>query len=204
MLAVSAARCAIGRRRSEGIGMADRIEPEAYGAARDASRGPGARMVVTLMAGAGPRLRAIRLRALSDAPDAFGSTLAEAERWDDARWEQQVVALPTFVWHEHGADLGMVRGAPHDGDPEAGYLISLWVAPEARGRGVGAALVRAVVAWARAKGLRRLVLDVGARNQAAQALYQRLGFAVSGVTGTLPAPRERVCEIEMVLELERA
>ena len=184
--------------------MADRIEPEAYGAARDASRGPGARMVVTLMPGDGPRLRAIRLRALADAPDAFATTLAEARAWSDARWEEQVATLPTFVWHEHGADLGMVRGAPRDGDPEARYLISLWVAPEARGRGVGAALVHAVVAWARAEGLRRLFLDVGARNDAAQALYARLGFAVSGVTGTLPAPRERVCEVEMVLELGKA
>jgi len=161
-------------------------------------------VIQRLNEGEGARLRAIRIRALADAPDAFGTTLAEAEAWDDARWEQQVVALPTFVWHEPRADLGMVRGAPRDGDPEAGYLISLWVAPEARGRGVGAALVHAVVAWATAQGLRRLFLDVGARNQAAQALYQRLGFAVSGVTGTLPAPRERVCEVEMVLDLEKA
>jgi len=173
----------------------------AAGSLGDKADRPGACVIETLTAGDGPRLRAIRLRALTDAPDAFGSTLAEAQAWDDTRWERQVEALPTFVWSEGGADLGMVRCAPHDGDPEAGYLISLWVAPEARRRGVGAALVDAVVAWATDRGLRRLVLDVGAHNGAAQALYERLGFAVSGVTGTLPAPRERVCEVQMVLVL---
>jgi len=149
----------------------------------------------------GPRLRAIRLRALADAPDAFGSTLADAEGRSPEDWAAQVAQLPTFVWSEGGADLGMVRAAPRDGDPAAAYLISMWVAPEARGRGVGAALVAEVVAWARGRGLRRVLLDVGAHNAAARRLYERLGFAATGATGSLPSPRDHVREVEMALEL---
>lgn len=152
--------------------------------------------------GDGPRLRAVRLRALADAPDAFVTTLAEAEAWDDASWEGQAVSLPTFVWVDHGADLGMVRVAPFDGDPQAAYLISMWVAPEARGHGVGDALVSEVLSWARVHARRRVFLDVGERNRPARALYERAGFVVSGVRGTLPEPRARVCEVQMRLDLD--
>jgi acetyl esterase/lipase/GNAT superfamily N-acetyltransferase len=161
-------------------------------------------MIERLRPREGPRLRAVRLRALADAPDAFGSTLAETERRSAEDWEAQIEALPTFVWREGGADLGMVRGAPHDRDPDAGYLISMWVAPEARGRGIGAALVREVLAWARGRGLHRLLLDVGAHNVPARRLYERLGFVATGASGALPPPREHVREIEMAIELARA
>lgn len=159
-------------------------------------------MIQRLGRGDGRRLRAVRLRALADAPDAFVTTLAEAEAWDDASWEGQAVSLPTFVWVDDGADLGMVRVAPIDGDPQAAYLISMWVEPEARGRGVGDALVAEVLAWARAHGRRRVLLDVGERNGHARALYERAGFVESGVTSTLPAPRERVCEVQMRCDLD--
>jgi len=75
------------------------------------------------------------------------------------------------------------------------------VAGEARGRGVGAALVAEVIAWARARGLQRLFLDVGAHNTAARRLYERHGFVATGATGTLPPPREAIREIEMATEL---
>ena len=161
-------------------------------------------MIERLRAGEGQRLRAIRLRALADAPEAFASTLADAEARDSAAWEAQIEALPTFVWREGDADVGMVRAAPHDGDADAGYLISMWVAPEARGRGVGAALVREVVAWAREGGLRRLYLDVGAGNASARRLYGRRGFVATGATGALPSPRAHVCEVQMAIELRDA
>lgn len=158
-------------------------------------------MIERLRPGDGACLRAMRLRALADAPDAFGSTLAESELRSVADWEAQIEALPTFVWREGDTDLGMVRGAPHEGDPEAGYLISMWVAPEARGRGIGAALVGEVVAWARGSGLRRLYLDVGARNAPARRLYERRRFVATGATGALPSPRAHVCEVQMAIEL---
>jgi ribosomal protein S18 acetylase RimI-like enzyme len=53
------------------------------------------------------------------------------------------------------------------------------VAAEARGRGVGRALVEAAVARARAwPGLAQIVLGVAAHNTAARRLYRSLGFEV--------------------------
>jgi ribosomal protein S18 acetylase RimI-like enzyme len=52
----------------------------------------------------------------------------------------------------------------------------MWVAPEARGRGVGDALIAAVEQWARRSGAGTLLLSVAAGNAAAAALYRRNGF----------------------------
>ncbi|MCY0989278.1 GNAT family N-acetyltransferase [Nannocystis sp. ILAH1] len=150
--------------------------------------------IVRLGAHEGERLRAVRLAALGDAPDAFGGTLAEAAVRPADDWRRQLVELATFVAVVEGGDAGMVRAARHEVEPDTGELLSMWVAPAARGRGVGDALVDAVVAWARAEGLRRLVLDVGDANAAAIALYARNGFVPTGVTGSLPPPRTHVRE----------
>ncbi|OIK29396.1 GNAT family N-acetyltransferase [Streptomyces malaysiense] len=55
------------------------------------------------------------------------------------------------------------------------------VAEEARGRGLGRALIRAAVAEARARGARRLNLRVLGHNTPARRLYETEGFAVEGV-----------------------
>ncbi|MEU6661437.1 GNAT family N-acetyltransferase [Streptomyces sp. NPDC046821] len=57
----------------------------------------------------------------------------------------------------------------------------LVVAEEARGAGVGRALIRASVDHARASGARRLTLRVLGHNKPARALYESEGFAVEGV-----------------------
>ena len=57
----------------------------------------------------------------------------------------------------------------------------LAVADEARGRGVGRALIRAAVEEARRRGARRLTLRVLGHNTPARKLYESEGFVVEGV-----------------------
>ena len=77
----------------------------------------------------------------------------------------------------------------------------MWVAPEARGQGVGNALIDAVIEYARSSGASRLLLDVADHNQQAIALYARKGFKLNGKTGTLPAPRNHIREHQRELRL---
>lgn len=133
-------------------------------------------VIERLRRGSGDRWRSIRLRALEEAPYAFGTTVAEASSWPAARWEQQVEEVVTFVAVSGGEDVGVVRGLPHPDRPEAREVIGLWVAPVARRRHVASALVGAVNDWARSEGANTLVLDVVVENTGAIALYEGLGF----------------------------
>lgn len=81
-------------------------------------------------------------------------------------------------------------------------LLDIGVAPTARRQGLGARLLAEVIATARAAGATRLMLEVRAGNQAAQALYQRAGFMVTGRRkGYYPAPdgREDACLMDKPL-----
>ena len=147
------------------------------------------------------RFRDIRLASLQDAPDAFGSTFEETAARPPKIWQQQLRNLPTFIAVVDGVDSGIVRGAPHSNNAKVAYLISLWVAPNVRGMGVGAALIDAVIDWATSAGYAQLILDVGNHNAGAIALYTRKGFKPTGQTGHLPPPREHILEYEMSLDL---
>ncbi len=157
--------------------------------------------VVRLQVGAGPRLRAIRLRALAEAPQAFESTLAEATARPLESWDRQLDAIATFVATAGGNDLRLARGCPHEHLGGAASLISMWVAPEARRQGTGAALVDAVIAWARAQGYRRLLLDVREKSTPAIALYTHKGFLQEATIAPPPPADARICEIQMALTL---
>lgn len=59
-------------------------------------------------------------------------------------------------------------------------LDGLCVRPDARGRGVGSALLHAIFAEARARGHDEVRLDVVEGNFRARALYERHGFTIAG------------------------
>ena len=148
-----------------------------------------------------PRLRSIRLRALLDSPEAFGSTLEETAARPAESWSKQLLDLPTFVAINDGLDVGVVRCARDETRVETAWLISMWVAPQARRRGVGGVLVDAVIEWARSNGVTRLLLDVADNNAPAIELYARKGFEPNGEVGTLPPPREYIREHQRELRL---
>lgn len=66
------------------------------------------------------------------------------------------------------------------------WIFDLSVAPAFRRRGIATALHAAVLAQARAEGAAFLGLQVMAHNEAAAALYARLGYSPRGVSMKLP------------------
>jgi len=126
--------------------------------------------------------RTLRLAALGEAPYAFSSRLADWQGDGDTegRWRSRLTDVPCNVVAELDAQpAGMVSAtAPASGTTE---LISMWVAPFARGRGVGDALIGAVVGWAGSQSARRLVVRVMVGNTAAVALFRRHGFEDTGL-----------------------
>ena len=142
--------------------------------------------------------RGLRQAALQEAPHAFRSTLADwtGTRDSEDRWRARLATVPfNLAAYLGGSEAGMVSGA--DLGDGAAELLSMWVAPFARGCGVGDALVDAVVVWARQMGACRVSLDVFEDNPQALQLYRRHGFTDRG-----PIPAASVSErIERRMEL---
>ena len=80
-----------------------------------------------------------------------------------------------------GEPLGfaLLRAARFDGGGEA-EVLTIATRPSARRHGVARAVMDAALVQARAWGVTRVFLEVAADNAAAQALYDRLGFAAVG------------------------
>jgi len=57
-----------------------------------------------------------------------------------------------------------------------GYVTDICVAPAARRRGVGRALVDALREWCRSRGLRVILLRAACLNQTSQAFWRRMGW----------------------------
>lgn len=134
--------------------------------------------------------RALRLRALADAPDAFGRTLAEEGDRPEAFWVERLAEGATsqgcraLVAELDGRAVGLAWGRIDPAAPDIARAFQMWVAPEARRRGTGQRLLEALVAWARASGARQLALGVTAGDSPATRLYARTGFVPVGE----PAP----------------
>ena len=140
-----------------------------------------------------PAYRALRLRSLANAPDAFGSSLQAEEAWAQELWMARLTAAGVsgrdcpLVAESAGPDaamLGLLWAKCDAEDAGIVNLFQMWVAPEARGRGVAAALVDEAVTWARSIRAHTIRLGVVCSNQAAIRLYLRKGFRDVGT----PAP----------------
>lgn len=129
--------------------------------------------------------RDVRLASLADAPSAFLSRHAD---WVDApaeRWQARLRDVPlTLVARDGTSVLGVVSG--HPVEDQWVELISMWVAPRARGQGVARRLIDAVVGWADAEG-RSTYLMVRTDNTRARTSYERAGFVDMGVPEGWPA-----------------
>lgn len=139
--------------------------------------------------------RRLRLAALAEAPHAFGSTLAEWQGEGDReeRWRARL-ALPgsyNLVAVVDDEPVGMASGVPAEDGSADVELVSMWVAPAARGRGVATALVAAVEDRARRDEATTLRLAVAEGNEAATRLYARHGFTDTGERQLMPDGRRR-------------
>jgi len=140
--------------------------------------------------------REIRLAALRDAPEAFGSTAADAEKLDEEEWRRRLERRAVFLAEVSRESVGLAAGI--DGDqPGEAELISMWVAPAWRGNGVGDRLVEAVLAWATGEGFRTVGLWVAKGNARAERLYARQGFDATGRVQPMGGERSDLLEFEM-------
>jgi ribosomal protein S18 acetylase RimI-like enzyme len=160
----------------------------------------------------GALLRAVRLRALADTPLAFGSTHAREQTYPDATWATWaadsaagggqaffLAVAPEGADRTEEAAVGLASGVIRPEHPRLAHLYAMWVAPEARGSGAGAALVEAVARWAANHGARVLRTAVTVGNDGAARLYERSGFRATGEREPLGHSDAEVAVLERTL-----
>ncbi len=144
-------------------------------------------------------LRDVRLRALREAPYAFGTRYEDALNEPPDDWT--ATARASARGNSRAYFLALDQGTSGDGSANRGVrmngaltavgmvqarrrpptdclLFSMWVAPEVRRLGVGRELVQAVADWGSGWGAQRVVLWVTTVNEGAQRFYERIGFRV--------------------------
>ena len=124
----------------------------------------------------------VRLRALADAPSAFGSTLEHESSFDEADWRDGLTddgpRVLVTADDQPAAIGGGFLETVADGSA-ALHVIAMWTDPAWRGRGLAAKVLTALVEWAAPRGL-TLVLDVAIDNVAARSAYLAFGFVSTG------------------------
>jgi len=138
------------------------------------------------------RLRAVRDRARPSSPDlrVRPARLADVEalvrletasfahdRLSGRQWRRHVAGASADAWVAvRGEDVVGAALVFHRRGSDIARLYSIAVAAPARGQGIAARLLDAVERRARARGARRLRLEVRVDNAAARGLYERAGF----------------------------
>lgn len=129
-----------------------------------------------------PAWRILRLRMLAEHPEAFGEHVDDFRKRDEASVEQMMLG-----GHVHGAFLdetlvGSAGWHSQHGAKRAhiGVIWGMYVAPEARSRGIGGALLDTMLAEIRAAGCSVAQLGVSEANSIARQLYESAGFAPWG------------------------
>jgi RimJ/RimL family protein N-acetyltransferase len=131
--------------------------------------------------------RTLRLRGLSEHPDAFTSSHAEENERPLAVTARRIApdspdwVFGAFVGGELAGVVGLAR-EPRAKNRHKADVFGMYVAPEHAKRGIGGELMRNAIGAARAlPGLEQLVLTVTETNVAARTLYEKFGFRSFGV-----------------------
>jgi ribosomal protein S18 acetylase RimI-like enzyme len=140
-------------------------------------------------------LREVRLQALSDAPDAFGSTYERELARTTADWQRWMSPGVAFILYVPAGTRGMVAGLRDETDPEVVHLMAMWVHPTIRGSGGADELVGAVIDCARSEGAKVVRLKVIHGNDRARRFYERMGFCRTGIEEV--RERDGLIEIQM-------
>jgi ribosomal protein S18 acetylase RimI-like enzyme len=127
-----------------------------------------------------PILREVRLQALSDAPEAFGSTYEREVARTMSDWRGWMSPGVAFILCDLAGARGMVAGLRDEADLEVIHLMAMWVHPKIRGSGGADELVAAVLDWAQSEGAKLVRLKVIQGNDRARRFYERMGFRSTG------------------------
>lgn len=135
--------------------------------------------------------KGLRLQALQDSPNSFGSTVAAEAARPDSLWQDRLVAakssgqdLPLFAL-SGAQQVGLAWAKVDACDSTIVNLFQMWVQPQYRGCGLGRSLLAESISWARNLGASAVCLSATVADSAAWRLYSSVGFVAIGAPKAL-------------------
>ena len=129
----------------------------------------------------------LRLEALQNSPEAFGTSYEEAIQRDNpierVKNNFKIEGNDTFGAFDQGELVGMVTLLQESGlkMKHRANIFAMYVSPTSRGKGIGKALMEKAIKLAKeSKDIEKINLSVVSSNEAAKKLYHQLGFNVFG------------------------
>ncbi len=130
------------------------------------------------------KVKAIRLEALADTPTAFVTRHDEAAAFPDDVWidrankgsqgEEQLTVLALDDGEPVGLAVGLLKA-----EGSVLVVVSVFIAPVVRGRGIGDKMFRLLEDWGSGSGAVRASLWVEETNGRARSFYRRLGYGLT-------------------------
>ncbi len=148
--------------------------------------------------------REVRLKALKDSPASFGQKYEEEVEKQLHYWQDLVDKVSpstknvAFLLFDIEKPVGVILG--FDKENENGGLGGMWIDPAYRQQGLASKLVERVIEWAKAKGLSKMRLWNVDGNEAAEKLYRKFGFQLTGEKKPLESdPTLTISEFELIM-----
>ena len=164
--------------------------------------------IITLRVDEWPLYKQIRVEAVTDSPQAFGSNREQQLVHPDSFWQKRLedAARGESQWllfaRSAGDLVGMIGAYRDENTSQEATVISVYVTPSARGRGISALLMKAILEKLRQAGMRKVWIGVNIEQKAALHLYQKTGFQVVATEHNRMGDGEFHDEYRMAMMLE--
>ena len=166
--------------------------------------------IITLPPDRWDEYRTLRLHALQESPQAFGSSYADNagqpdEFWIDRLRDAQAGRTPLLFAEAGNRLVGLIGAYFEPDEPDVANIITVFVAPDFRGRGLGNGLVDTILAEVRrCSDIRVARLTVNVSQSAAISAYHRAGFVTVATEHNLMGDGNHHDELIMELDLRDA
>lgn len=131
--------------------------------------------------------RGLRLEALKNHPESFGSGFTDYEDKPDEYWSERLNFNPNeqaIYFAEHSSAMVGMCGIHRSLAPKLQHsatIFGVYVRPQWRGQKISQRMIEACLQWASLRGIIIAKLAVVTENQAAIKSYSAMGFTIYGV-----------------------
>lgn len=128
--------------------------------------------------------RDLRLRALKEEPQAYGSTYEDNAKRPDEFWRERIEDTLNkntqwLVFARSGGTLVGMAGAFAEKEPDNAQVVAVYVVPEARGKGISKLLMQELLTRIKTnEKVKKITVDVNPQQVAAFNLYKNSGFQI--------------------------